>query len=367
MALRTTVVGSYPKVTKSGSDNLPGTIDRWQRKQVTDEMLEQELQKVIRRVIGEQEQAGISLITDGQIRWEDLFHPIARSARGIERGALRRFFDNNVYYRRLQLSPVSPGKGEILRESGGSSGEVQWQKSAVAEEYAFASQVAKRPVKGVLPGPLTLVISTEPKPGQSPEKLLSLYSDLLRKEVEALVAAGAKEIQLDEPAFKAGEPLLLKTVEAINRIFQGITPPPASSAEGGSAREAGPATGRGRTESGGGVKARRWVACYFQDLSSILPMLAKLQVEVLSLDLVATPIASVREFRWPGEVALGLLDARNTKLESVGELQKQIREVAKSIPVDRLWLSPSCGLEFLPHEAAVKKLELLKQVARNGA
>ncbi|MBI3616026.1 MAG: hypothetical protein HY211_05870 [Candidatus Omnitrophica bacterium] len=318
MSIRTTVVGSYPKVIEGSSDNLPGTIDRWQKKSVPDEALEQELQKVIRRVIQEQEGAELDLITDGQVRWEDLAHPIARSARGLNRGALRRFFDNNVYYRRLE-----------------SNGGLQWQKSSTAEEFQFASKAAKKPIKVALPGPLTLVTFTEISKGQTPASLLALYADLLRKEVEALEKAGVKEIQLDEPAFKAGEPLLDAAVEQINRIFKGI-------------------------------KARRWVACYFHDLSSILPALSKLQVEVLSMDLVTAPKLAdrLKEFKWSGEIALGLIDGRNTRMDSAPEVISQIKKVSAVIPLNRLWVSPNCGLEFLPHEAALKKLQILRQVAQ---
>ena len=325
MFIRTTIVGSYPKVTESGSDNLPGTIDRWQRQIVNDQGLEQELQKVTQRVIREQEEAGLDLITDGQIRWEDLPHPVAKSTQGIQRGALRRFFDNNVYYRRLELN-----------------GGVAWQKSAAVEEFQLASKFAKKPLKVALPGPLTLVISTEMRPGQSREKLLSLYADLLQKEVQALERAGVKEIQLDEPALGPGEPLLDAVVSAVNRIFQG-------------------------------VKARRWVACYFQDVSGILPALAKLQVEVLSLDLVSPQekapdflskvAAWLKQGGWKGEVALGLVDARNTKLESWDGLKRQMGLFTQAIPANRLWLSSNCGLEFLPHQSALKKLKLLHEVA----
>ncbi len=318
MPIRTTVVGSYPKVTETGADNLAGTIDRWQRKLASGEALEEEFKKVIHRVIREQEEAGLDLVTDGQIRWEDLPHPITRGVAGLSRGPLRRFFDNNVYYRRLELD-----------------GEIRWQKSSIAKEFRFASSVSQKPIKVALPGPLTLSISTEPKPHRSPEELLSLYADLLRQEVEAVAGAGAQEIQLDEPALALGEPLLKKAVEAINRIFEG-------------------------------VKARRWVACYFQDVSSILPTLSLLEVEVLSLDLVTGPrvVDRLKERIWPKEVALGLLDARNTKVERISELKRQVEEIAAFIPIDRLWLTPNCGLEFLPHEAALGKLKLLREVSK---
>ena len=327
MSIRTTVIGSYPKVTESGSDNLPGTIDRWQRQLVNDQGLEQELQKVITRVIQEQEQAGLDLISDGQIRWEDLAHGAARSAQGIHRGALRRFFDNNVYYRRLELE-----------------GGVSWNKSRAADEFLFASKVSKKPVKVSLPGPLTMVLSTEAKPDQTREKLLALYTDLLKEEVQALEKAGVKEIQLDEPAFDPKDPLLAKAIEAVNRIFQG-------------------------------VKVRKWVAVYFQDVTALLPVLSKLEVDVLALDAVslqeknpdfiAKLAAKLAEGVWKREIALGLVDARNTRLEDPAKLKQQVAQFTKAIPADRLWLTPNCGLEFLPHASAEKKIKLLCEVARS--
>ncbi len=319
MAIRTTVIGSYPKVTEDGSDNLPGTIDRWQRQLVGDDSLEQELQKVTRRVLREQEEAGLALVSDGQIRWEDLAHGIVRSAGGIKRGTLRRFFDNNVYYRRLEHE-----------------GTVQWKKAAVAEEFRQASQWTKKPIKATLPGPLTLVLSTEMNKNQSAPQLLAQYADLLRKEGQALEKAGAQAIQLEEPAWRPGEPLLKEAVEAINRIFQGI-------------------------------QAKRWVAFYFSDLSRIMPELAGFkEVDVISLDLVTGPglLNRLEELKWSGELALGLVDARNTKLEDPKELCQQIQKAAQAFPAERLWLAPNCSLEFLPHDAAIKKLKLLKEASQ---
>lgn len=328
MSIRTTVIGSYPKVTESDSDNLPGVIDRWQKQVVNDQGLEQELQKVTRRVLQEQEEAGLDLVSDGQVRWEDLNHSIVRSSEGIGRGTLRRFFDNNVYYRRLEWKDG-----------------VSWKKSAAAEEFRFASGAVKKPVKVALPGPLTLTISTEPKPGQSREQLFSTYEGLLRKEVQELEKAGVKEIQIDEPSLASNEPLLEQTVAAINRIFDG-------------------------------VKARRWVAVYFQDVSAILPALSKLKVEVLALDLVSAQEKNpqmrsrvadwLKSGAWKGEVALGLVDARNTKLEPVSDLKKEVQRFTQAVPAQRLWLTPNCGLEFLPHESAVRKLKLLCETAQSS-
>ncbi|MCM8794934.1 MAG: hypothetical protein NC819_03935 [Candidatus Omnitrophica bacterium] len=316
--IRTTIVGNYPKVSDHSDDNLPGVIDKWQRKLLGDAELENEIQKVIRRVIWEQEEAGLSLVTDGQIRWEDLPHPIVKSVSGLRRGVLRRFFDNNVYYRRLELA-----------------GPVRWQKSVVADEYRFAAQNARKPVKVSLPGPLTLVEATQINNGTSRESLLDIYTELLVREIETLNKTGVRDIQIEEPALGQDEPLAEKAIERLNRIFKGIT------------------------------TARRWLALYFRKIASLLPKFGKLQVEVLSVDLVTNPdvLDLLRGGVWTKDIALGLIDARNTKLESAAEIKRVIGKLTDAIPLDTLWLTPNCGLEFLPHEVVKRKLRLMQEIA----
>lgn len=318
--MKTTMVGSYPKVTDDNRENLPGVIDRWQKQQVRDADLESALQATTRRAIQEQERAGLDLVTDGQIRWEDLTHPVGAKLKHVRLGGLRRFFDNNVYYRRPLVTGTPTWTGPIL---------VNW--------FTQAKGMATKPVKVVLPGPLTFTVLAEDQRNGAakPEALLREMTAALRKEVEALVAAGATQIQLDEPALEPNQPLAEAGIRAINEVFQGI-------------------------------KATRWVACYFFDVSPILPQLAMLQADVLSLDLVTGPALAARVASLPQQVALGVLDARNTRLESPEEVARLVERAAKG-RLDRTWLTPNGGLEFLPHGRTLKKLELLVAVARQCA
>ena len=58
------------------------------------------------------------------------------------------------------------------------------------------------------------------------------------------------------------------------------------------------------------------------------------------------------------------MDARNTKLESVSELHSMFRAVTTLVPGDRLYVNPNCGLEFLPHTQAQKKIQRLAEAVR---
>jgi 5-methyltetrahydropteroyltriglutamate--homocysteine methyltransferase len=65
-------------------------------------------------------------------------------------------------------------------------------------------------------------------------------------------------------------------------------------------------------------------------------------------------------------VVLGIVDARNTRLETASELGKLADEALKLVPSDSLWLAPTTGLEYLPHDVATKKLAALAEAARGG-
>jgi len=316
----TTVVGSFPKVAESGyGTTLIGAISRWQRQELSDAELEQVFQEITRAVIKEQEQAGIELLTDGQIRWEDLVTPLARKVEGYEINGLNRFFDNNVYYRRpilhrtpVRTSPIFLG------------------------EYLFARGCTSRPVKVVLPGPYTVVALSEDRYYKHERPFLRSIAKILNEEARTLAQAGALMIQFDEPALGFGRPPLREVVEAINMTTSG-------------------------------VKAKTALLTYFGRLSrEILDALQRCHVDVIGVDMVSDPkaIAVLKRVKWTKELALGCLDARNTKLESVTELHALFDVVRKVVPVDRLSVNPNCGLEFLPFEQASQKLKRLVEAVR---
>src|SRR5688572_27611901 len=101
MAIRTTVVGSYPKPPDEGQTfTVRKTLHAIERGDATADDLKTARDELAARQIAEQEEAGIDLVTDGLARWDDILTPFARTIRGFEVGGLLRWFDNNVYYRR---------------------------------------------------------------------------------------------------------------------------------------------------------------------------------------------------------------------------------------------------------------------------
>ena len=292
--MMTTVVGNYPKVAEGAySTKLIGAITKWQRKELTDAQLEETFREITRAVIQEQERSGVDLVTDGQIRWEDLVTPVAKRLEGFEINGLSRWFNNNVYYRRPILHKAPARRGPIL-----------------VDEYRFAARCTSKPVKAVLPGPYTFAVVSEDRHYKKLRPFALKLAEILNEEARALAAAGAPFIQFDEPAIGFGASDTKLAIEAL-----GI--------------------------AAAGVKAKTAVATYFGSLNGALEPLMKSKVDVIGIDVVSDPkaLAALARVKITKELALGCLDARNTKLESVGELHALFDVVRKIVPSDRLYVN----------------------------
>ena len=65
-------------------------------------------------------------------------------------------------------------------------------------------------------------------------------------------------------------------------------------------------------------------------------------------------------------LGFGIIDARNTRMEPVEEIAEQIQRVSEFVPAERLYVNPSCGLEYLPREVAFEKLKRLAEGVRRA-
>ena len=316
----TTVVGNYPKVAEGAySTKLIGAITKWQRKELTDAQLETVYREITRAVIQEQEQAGIDLLTDGQIRWEDLLTPMARHLEGFDINGLERWFNNNTYYRR-----------PILRAAPA------WKKPILVDQYRFAASCTRRPIKAVLPGPYTFARMSEDRFYKSERKFALKMAEILNAEAQALVKAGASFVQFDEPSLVYGKkPDVALAIQALNIAAEGL-------------------------------KATTAVSTYFGAPNGALAPLMRAHVDVIGVDAVSDPAAlnALAKTKITKALAVGCVDARNTKLESIRELQTIFRTIKKLAPKDRLYVNPNCGLEFLPHTQALAKVRRLAEAAR---
>jgi 5-methyltetrahydropteroyltriglutamate--homocysteine methyltransferase len=330
-----TLAGAYPRTPRPGEPfRLRTAYGRLERGEIDEAGFREVQDSLVRELLAEQIESGLTLLTDGQVRWEDPQTAIARGLDGFEITGLLRYFDTNTYFRQPRATAEPRWRGPILVEDYRYAAET-------ARELAAEGRGEALPVKACLVGPYTLGrLSDAGEVGR--ERLTLALAEALNQELRALAEAGAPVIQVDENALTLigrddGEERSL-AAEALLRLTEGLDGRHLSLAiTMGDAVGAGP------------------------DLLYDAPFSSYL------FDLIAGPdnwrlIANAPTER--GIVA-GVADARNTRLDDEALMVWGARYAAAlgGRGLDRVGLAPSTGLEYLPRDRARAKITTLARAA----
>ena len=322
MNLILTNTGSYPRIGEEREQQaLRRTITAWEKGEKREEEVREAERMMTKAAIDEQLEAGLDLPTDGQICWYDPISHVAGKLEGVKIDGLLRFFDTNFYFRQ----PVVQGK---LRRN----------KSILLEEYEFASSVSRKPLKVVLTGPYTLAKFSIVENGvyNTFERLLEDYTSAIVEEIRSLVKRGAQVIQIDEPAivkYPDDFEYLAASVKALSDV-------------------------KGNAELA--------LYSYFGDLAPLYERFQKLPVDVIGIDFTYNEhlIDIVQVEKSDKALGLGLIDGRNTRLESQETITTALERILPSIKLDHAYLNPSCGLEYLPRDRVLSKLKNMVKIAK---
>jgi 5-methyltetrahydropteroyltriglutamate--homocysteine methyltransferase len=316
--------GSYPRIGDAPeAQRHRREYARRERGEVSEAEWQAVEDEVTREVIAEQAAAGVELVTDGQVRWYDPMSHLTRSLGEATINGLLRYFDTNFYFRQpVVRGPIARRRPILLREF----------------EVARAA-AAPREVKPVVTGPYSLAQASILEGGyRNRHALAQAYAEVLAQEIADLARAGARLIQVDEP-------YLLQHPEDADVVRDGLATLAAARGE-----------------------ARLACYTYFGDAVPLYDELQALPVDVLGLDFTYSPKlpARIAEAGSVKTLGLGLVDGRNTKLETVEGLYPVLDRVLPRLG-ETAYLNPSCGLEFLPRDRARAKLETMARLAREYA
>ena len=316
--MKTTIVGAYPKISDEHQE-LRRALHKLDRGELDEAGIAGVLDDTTAWAIGEIEAAGVDVINDGQARWDDLLAPFARAWRNTERGPLERFYDNNTYFRQPVISGPIESDGQTL-----------------VADYRKAKAIAKRELKAAIAGPLTFAtLTAEDKHYKNLEARTLAVADALAAELRGLKAAGATLVDVEEPALSAHPELVDLARAAFERLAKA------------------------------GVSLALYP--YFFPTTNLIHALAGFPVAQLGVDVRSREHSAEAIDRLGAvkqTVVLGVVDARNTRVETAREIGVLADAALKKVGADRLWLSTTTGTEYLPHDVAVKKLHALTDAAR---
>ena len=294
--------------------------------------------RAAQEVLEIQIRAGISIPTDGEVRRENYIHYHCRHLGGFD--------FNNLEHRVLRDGAYETDlpaiRGPILHSG----------KNYSAHDYIASQGVSSRPVKFTLPGPLTIMDTTADCFYNDRPKLNTALAKTINKEVLALVEAGCKHIQIDEPLFaRSVKDALDFGMEGLERCFYGV---PKS------------------------VTRIVHMCCGYQDhlddtdykkadpssyyqLSKAIDQAAFDQISIEDKH-CCNNLELLEKFE-NKTVIFGSLAIASSALETVEEVAERLTSALNHIDRDRLIVAPDCGLGLLPAQLAEDKLRVMCEAA----
>ncbi len=312
-ALLTTAVGSFPK-----PEYLMRARSRFRKNEISHEQLEELERQATREWIAFQDEIGLDILVDGEQYRGDMVEYFAQEWNGFAISGLVRSYGNRYYHKPIIVGPVGRKAPTTVR---------WWQ---------YAQSLTKKPVKGMLTGPYTLMDwSFDEHYGSRRAACLAL-ARVVHDEALDLERAGALHLQIDEPAASvvpAEIDLLIEAMEMVTR----------------------------------GLHAKTISHMCYGDFNTIYPRILDLPVDQLDLEMANSNYNLLDVFKshpYTKEIGLGVVDVHNHRLESLDEVKAGIRRAMKQIPPDKIYVDPDCGLKTRTVDEAKAKLSLVTRATR---
>jgi 5-methyltetrahydropteroyltriglutamate--homocysteine methyltransferase len=329
--LPTTVVGSYPQPGWLIDRSLLGAkVPRVRMPEIwriDKAFLEEAQNDATVLAIRDMEQAGIDIVTDGEMRRESYSNRFATALEGID-------IENpgSTINRSGVAIPVPRVAGPIRRRG-----------AVEVRDVEFLRKNTTKRIKITLPGPFTMAQQAQDDHYKDEEALAMAFAAAVNEELRDLKAAGADVLQLDEPWMQARpERAARYGVKAINRALQGIPGPTV-------------------------VHVCFGYAAAVKDKPtgySVLPQLEATSASQISIE-AAQPrldLGILKSFS-DKQLMVGMIDLGTEKVETAQEVAGRIRAALKHVPAERLVLAPDCGMKYLTRAAAYGKLKALAEGA----
>jgi 5-methyltetrahydropteroyltriglutamate--homocysteine methyltransferase len=336
MLFPTTLVGSYPQPEwlidrKKLAGRFPPRVRAKELWRIPEQYLEEALNDATLLAIRAQEEAGIDIITDGEIRRESYSNRFATALDGVD-------LDNHgtALDRSGHPNPVPRVTGDIKR-----------RHSVMVEDLRFLMANTKRRVKITVPGPFTMAQQAQiDHYGGSREKASLDYARAVNAEIRDLFAAGADVVQIDEPYMQARpEEARAFGLNALNTALEGVVGKTAVHICFGYA-----AIIHSRPGAEGYSFLKELSGCSCNQIS----------IETAQSNLDCSVLKGL-----PGkQILLGVIDLSDMTVETPELVAARIRRALPFIPAENLVIAPDCGMKYLPHDVAFRKLQAMVEGAR---
>jgi len=303
----TTSVGSFPK-----PDYLAKARREFSKGKITADQLHELERKATKFWIQTQEKLGVDVLVDGEMYRGDMVAYFAERLPGFTEGGLVRSYGNRYYHK-----PII-------------TGEVEWSGPVTVDWWKYAQSLTKKPVKGMLTGAYTIMDWSFNEHYADRRATAIALAGVIHKEVEALIAAGCKIIQIDEPALSVRPEELPVAIEAMDATTKGL--------------EAYFITH----------------ACYGA-FEQIYPGMLELAVDNFDLEMSNNDLGLLDVFRrqpFTKDISFGVVDVHTHAMEAQDVVRQRVEQALTILSKDQIWVDPDCGLKTRTVDEAIEKLRL---------
>jgi 5-methyltetrahydropteroyltriglutamate--homocysteine methyltransferase len=324
-ALPTTTIGSFPQTSE---------VRQLRVKSKRGELTAAEYQAAIDAEIAEcikfQEDIGIDVLVHGEFERTDMVEYFGQQLSGFA-------FTENGWVQSYGSRCVRP---PIVY------GDVARPQPMTVREFQVAQALTKKPVKGMLTGPITILNWSFPRSDLSRQEQAFQIALAIRKEVTDLEAAGARVIQVDEPALREGLPLKLErwndylswAVDAF-RLATAIAQPSTQI-------------------------HTHMCYCEFGD---IIKDIERLDADVISIENSRSNNRTLQEVTNAGyshQIGNGVYDIHSPVVPTTKQLAQQLQAGIHNLPLRQIWVNPDCGLKTRRWEEVIPSLKNMVEAAK---
>lgn len=328
----TTTIGSFPQtpaIRQARAAHRSGELNEGAYRDA--------MRAAIREAVSKQEALGLDLLVHGEAERNDMVEYFGEQLAGY---AFTKHGWVQSYGSRCVKPPII--YGDVARP-----------QPMTVEWIGYAQGLTKKPVKGMLTGPVTMLQWSFVRDDQ-PRATTALQIALaIRDEVADLEAAGVAAIQIDEPAFREGLPL--KASDRADYLDWA-------------------------------VKAFRLASCgvaddtqihthmCYSEFGDILPAIAALDADVITIETCRSAMDLLTPFRasgYPNDIGPGVYDIHSPRIPGAPEMQGLLEKASAAVEPERLWVNPDCGLKTRQwpevEQALANMVDAAQAMRRNAA
>ncbi|MFZ5832773.1 MAG: 5-methyltetrahydropteroyltriglutamate--homocysteine S-methyltransferase [Planctomycetota bacterium] len=324
--LPTTTIGSFPQTAEVRKARAAFKKGEW-----TAEQYQQFCKLQIAKAVEVQEELDIDVLVHGEFERNDMVEYFGEQLDGFA-------FTSNGWVQSYGSRCVKP---PVI------FGDVSRPRPMTVEWSRYAQSLTKRPMKGMLTGPITILKWSFVRDDQPLKDTAFQIALAIRDEVRDLEAAGIRVIQIDEPALREGLPLhraewagYLKWAVDAFRL------------------------------AAGGVADETQIhthMCY-AEFNHIIQAIADLDADVISIEASRSDMDLLEafvQFKYPNEIGPGVYDIHSPRVPDREEMVGRLKKALRAIKSEQLWVNPDCGLKTRGWPETTAALEMMVGAAKS--